>query len=480
MGKYDLAIKFGKSLLSDTANYVKACGKRSILETKPPIFHGINPTLTYAPSGKSFALPRFCTEEMKQARQMNKIAIRQAKAGEVVRTYPKATPQDLKRLTSETIEDSYSRVEWTNPKDGKVYNLLKQGETEDGQVIVRILDKEGAFIKEAEIVPKKICIVDTFDSTSNGKIPHGILINIYAKRNNPFAIIDIKNIGAVCNDGSAAKDFLDVLKTVDNCDYLSLSIGSKYRAPKTDFNTLFAEMAKFKKSPAGNDIQKWDDILGEIKGRGIRILQAANNDGRYSVNMTLGKNAEGVGSISANGRIALFSGSRNSGLTQHYELGTYYPQKIYINGKLSGYNITGLRGIDIPLQDIEKAIKLVKHETDRLSGELKTMLQREAQLKEELDSIEATMRKEIFDLPHEEFLTGCDKIRKKYEYLTKPLENEIRKIFFEKSRIETLIKKSENINTDSILTNNDLWGTSFSTPVRTAKLALNDMMEGIL
>ncbi len=67
MGKYNLAIKFGKSLHSYTASYVKACGKRSILETKPTVFHGINPTMTYAPSGKSFALPRFCTQEMKQA-----------------------------------------------------------------------------------------------------------------------------------------------------------------------------------------------------------------------------------------------------------------------------------------------------------------------------------------------------------------------------------------------------------------------------
>ena len=122
-------------------NFVQKTGVKSVLQTKAPIFHGINPTLTYVPSGKTFALPRFCTEEMKQARQMNKIAIRQAKAGEIVRTYPKATPQDLKRLTSETIEDSYSRVEWTNPNDGKVYNLLKQGETKDGKVIVRILDK---------------------------------------------------------------------------------------------------------------------------------------------------------------------------------------------------------------------------------------------------------------------------------------------------------------------------------------------------
>ena len=66
MGKYDLTIKFGQSLLADTAKYVQACGKRFVTETKQPVFHGINPKLTYAPSGKSFDLPRFFTEEMKE------------------------------------------------------------------------------------------------------------------------------------------------------------------------------------------------------------------------------------------------------------------------------------------------------------------------------------------------------------------------------------------------------------------------------
>ena len=107
----------------DVVRYAKACGKRSILETKPSIFHGINPTLTYEATGKTFALPRFISQEMQQARKLNQIAIRQIKQP-INSSFPKATIEDLRRLTSETIEDSFSRVQWTNPKDGKVYHLL--------------------------------------------------------------------------------------------------------------------------------------------------------------------------------------------------------------------------------------------------------------------------------------------------------------------------------------------------------------------
>lgn len=62
---------------------------------------------------------------------MNKIASRQIKSP-ITSNFSKATAEDLRRLTSTSIEYSYSRVQWTNPKDGKVYNLLKLGETEYG------------------------------------------------------------------------------------------------------------------------------------------------------------------------------------------------------------------------------------------------------------------------------------------------------------------------------------------------------------
>ncbi len=53
-----LLSKAGKTFATsadDVARYVKACGKRSILETKPSIFQEVNPTLTYETTGKTFA-----------------------------------------------------------------------------------------------------------------------------------------------------------------------------------------------------------------------------------------------------------------------------------------------------------------------------------------------------------------------------------------------------------------------------------------
>ena len=44
---------------------------------KAPKLHGINPSLIYEPAEKIVELPRFSTQEMLTAREMNKIAIKQ-------------------------------------------------------------------------------------------------------------------------------------------------------------------------------------------------------------------------------------------------------------------------------------------------------------------------------------------------------------------------------------------------------------------
>ena len=80
-------------------------------------------------------LPRFSSPEMVMARTLNKIAIKGTRAPKTF-TFSKATPQDLKRLTSNTIADSYSRVTWTNPKDGKIYHILKESELTNGNIAV--------------------------------------------------------------------------------------------------------------------------------------------------------------------------------------------------------------------------------------------------------------------------------------------------------------------------------------------------------
>ena len=547
MGKYDLAIKFGKSLLSDTANYVKACGKRSILETKPPIFHGINPTLTYAPSGKSFALPRFCTEEMKQARQMNKIAIRQAKAGEVVRTYPKATPQDLKRLTSETIEDSYSRVTWINPKDGKVYNLLKQGETEDGKVIVRILDEEGAFIKEAKLTPKKIKIYDSDNSKVDlGKyyeeMSHGEVVTRFTRRANPFADIEYINIDHTREQNTIfncynnlADEYKKLHKSLiegDKVDYISLSIGLNPNIvpPKGLLEkagkTLFEYKTTVDTFPTSQLIKYHPNL---------RVLQASSNAGKDVISPDLMfKGIEGVGALGKNGKIADFSASRSSILTQHYEQGVFqkHPTKYGL-----GYFDAHSTDIALKPEFLESASKylgkkprVIGAELTKRMNELKNIARKkyETELKRiraqvvtpeeenQLEKLRQAMRQETNPIKQktaqDEYWKYNSKLYKKTTEALKNYENPEGieyKRFIEYAEEKGLVYYSpfgggqyktfektpyitdydtltfiEDKNGNLILGGIDrifpLQGTSFSTPIRTAKLALNDMMEGIL
>lgn len=370
MGKVDLGINLAK----DVAAFLKAGRGHSLLRRQPSIFHGINPTLTYPPTGKTFALPRFCTVEMKQARQMNRIASSQIKAP-INSTFSKASAEDLRRLTSQTIEDSYSRVLWTNPKDGKVYNLLKQGETEDGKVLVRILDQDGAFIKEAEIMPKKIAIIDEFVGKRGEYVQatHGDMVVIFAKRNNPFAKYDIIERKNIADENEIQK----ILKQ-NSYDYINCSFGTTI-FPKdiwvelTGYNSkelakigldrdllfnfeysneaLFNAFIKARKEfPNKFTEDHLFDFLNKLSKKGTRVLKASGNDGRKTVEAELlfNNRIEGVGSLSSSGKISNFSSSGNSRYTQHYEKGEFEVSKTEY-----GLNITGIPGTDIDIGSIK-------------------------------------------------------------------------------------------------------------------------------
>ena len=450
---------------------VQKTGVKSVLQTKAPIFHGINPTATYLPSGKSFALPRFCSQEMKQARQMNKIAIQQAKAGEVVRTYPKATPQDLKRLTSETIEDSYSRVEWTNPKDGKVYNLLKQGETEDGKVIVRILDEQGAFIKETEIIPKVHVLID---DTMPGKafrqsdyfkfkeiqdMSHAELMIIGAKRNNPFEKVILFDIHSdkIHADAMFLERLSDITKKLEKgkkIDYISISRRLNkeqlvYAARTQTLNLTPEQIEDILKS------KSLTEMINKAKEKGTRVLIASGNEGAISKNDYLMKTgAEGVGAIQNGGKIASYSSSRSSILTQHYEQ-SGYP----IRFTEKGANVTGTTGTDLYInnhfigkqqseiktihQNIRDKMTELEHEADRLSSEGLFTPQKQKELNDRYIAL-----------------------KKEFNYIT------LNTMFLEINKDGIYVFPKEILGR--------FGGTSLATAVRTAKLALNDMMEGVL
>lgn len=349
MSKVDLGIKVAKKMIG----FLNAGNGKSLLYKQPSIFHGINPRLTYPPSGKTFALPRFCSEEMNQARKMNKIATNQIKTS-AQKSYSKASAEDLKRLTSETIEDSYSRVQWTNPKDNKVYNLLKQGTTEDGNVLIRILDEEGKFLKEATIKPKEIAIIDNsygsafelpyyLDEINMPKelneLSHAKAVEIFAKRNNPFAKYTIFETGV--QKGSPDIDDNKLINHIKNLqqgkkyDYVNCSLGSEIDDITEASKPIFKKI--------GEEIDKLHST------RGSRVFFASgNSDGgafhRKTTNRHLinSNTAEGVGSLNRQGRISNFSSSRNSKFCQHYEQGEFL-----ITQKSNGINITGQPGTDI-------------------------------------------------------------------------------------------------------------------------------------
>ena len=451
------------SLKTLTAQFVKAAGKQSILQTKPVQIHGINPSLKYETSGKYFELPRFSSVEMQQARMMNKIAIRQIKTP-VNRKYEKATVQDYKRLTSEAIEDTYSRVEWTNPKDGKTYNLIKQGMTDDGKIKVRILDAEGAFIKEAELTPKNIIILDNFqEQTRFFDLSHGDLVSVYARRYNPFAnYIKIQKDLTSPDLHADINAVKEAIKREGKADYISFSYSINVKGVKSHkvkISQLPDRMQKLIKQ----DSSRLDNI------KDARILCSAGNSNSQesAKNITnhllvSQERVEGVGALSNSGKIADFSASRNSEITQHYELGEFVPRLTPY-----GINVTGLKGTDIEINP--KLFEAYRH--NPLAGK---SVERVNNLINKIQTEINNLHKEAVGLFKQkknisEILNEKQKIDKKimmYEQRKKKLLDFANQLFRIDGRYEISPEK--------------ITGTSFSTPVRSAKLALNDMMEGIL
>lgn len=427
------------------------------------IIRGINPKLIFPATGKSCLLPRFSSLEMLQARQMNKLAVKQIKKP-VIQTFPKASIQDFKRLTSEKIEDTYSRAKWTNPKDGKIYNLLKTGEAEDGKIKIKILDKDGAFIKEACIKPKNIVIIDcsqaalpedvfkpsSYEIPELSKLTHIQAIEIFARRNNPFAnyqIIDAsyypleKNIFGVMDEDIVLKE-LKRLEKENNIDYINCSFGQ--------------DIKKADKALANKEAKLIAKELDKLAQNGTRIIMCAGNGCNKALNIQSysgillnGKKIEGVGSLSTKGVISDFSGSRSSKYTQHYECG-----EVLLKSTSCGINITGIPGTDILFQNKNP---LLGHTRARIKKFLKNTPNKN-------DLIKLHGRKNGRRL--------WKQLCKKY---VKYLDN-IKQLYFPPA----INKNDDSVIASLNLDNIQITGTSISTPIRTAKLALNDMMEGII
>lgn len=313
---------------------------------------------------------RFATPNGKITRALNKLAIDSTRnlADGMTYTFLKATPADLQRLTSKSIKDSYKRVTWTNPKDSKVYHLLEEGRN-NGKVQVRILDKDGAFVKNAELEPKTIVIFDNFFSPRS--VTHGELMETFIKRFNPFANVErlehkkglIENIrykGQLPYE-LEEKRFNELLTQMENgkkVDYISSSVISVFNMEKLAGKSGEVQQQYLSYSPS---LLKIRPIFEKILAKGTRILEASGNDTKNAKTVVSDrlaiKGVEGVGSL-REGKVAFDSCSRNSIFTQHYEQRDYFPRLSKDkNGKILGLNVTGLSGTDLPLNWRTKKIR---------------------------------------------------------------------------------------------------------------------------
>lgn len=278
---------------------------------------------------KSKYTQKLSKSEFNEARIMNKFVLNNTDK-ECDNTFRNACYTDYLRLTNSNYKLGFSRVKWINPKDGKVYHILKEGDLVAGKQPVRILDNTGKFIKNAEIQSKTIVVFELesdmrFSELNNLK--HSDLTSLFIKRYNPFANIK------VCTFKNKNDLHEKLSKSIDsNVAAISCAFAATcpvkpkgklqqlyYRLTKKHFRTPHDELYKL----LGDLLDQKEKKLSDIP-ENIRIFMASGNSGKHSYNKYLALDrVEGVGSIEQNNKISEFSSSRNAFFTQHYEHGNY-------------------------------------------------------------------------------------------------------------------------------------------------------------
>jgi len=160
---------------------------------------------------------------------------------------------------------------------------------------------------------------------------------------------------------------------------------------------------------------------------------------------------EGVGSLDKNGKISSFSATRYYGGATHYERGEFTTRK-----RKNGVNITGTSGVDFPIKD--DLLDLIK------TGKYKRMIA----------SLEEALIMKLTDNLTEEYLNSRVFKAKDYADITKN-----RKYAEEKYK-SAYVYQGQLFNDKGIIVDREFNGTSFSTPIRVAKLALHDSLKDIL
>ncbi len=272
------------------------------------------------------------------------------------------------------------------------------------------------------------------------------------RRNNPFAQIETINTGLADTMNpeffEPFKKILERIKNGEKIDYISCSKGA------ICYSTC--------KNMRGK-VPQFQPIT-DVADSGTRVLFASGNSidnptGTTNQVLLLADKIEGVGSLSPQThKLSKFSSARNSFFTQHYEVGEHY-----IRPTEYGANITGLSGTDIVIdnpkykQEVENNILIgkTKERADRL-----------------LDKIQS----EITEVQQKR--VGLVRGRIDFNALRK-LEQ--RQNTLEQRRIKLIqLRNATQLENGKYEAAEKFFGTSFSTPIRTAKLALTDMLQDVI
>lgn len=292
-------------------------------------------------------------------KRLTKIAMQELKMPRIRTGYKKAVAQDFERLTSTKLEDSYKRAVWINPKDNKIYNFLYQGRTQEGKIKLRVLDNEGAYLREIEAKPAKVIILD--DMTSKDilcgslYLGHGECVEALAKRTNPFCDYEVLNTHSGNNPMGGLVKRLESIKNRmakgEKIDFVSISAAYENETLKHQKIPNTVEEIKQKQlSEIREYISLQKDFIPSLKAlqinkelysRGCRVIMGAGNNGKPSVNVHLiDTGVIGAGALSPNGAKRESSASRL--FTDLYARGKY---EVILTKE--GINISALNGADL-------------------------------------------------------------------------------------------------------------------------------------
>lgn len=326
-----------------------------LIQIKPSRLRGVNPELKYISAKlkndtKYFSIPRFCTEEMKTARKLNRIAQKNDVQKRVLNFLYSNDIQteDYERLTADDVKSTFKHVFWINPNDNKGYHLLDEGRR-NGLQKLRILDENGNFVKNAKVPVKKVILGDIKSSqklipdiSKKYGLTHIDIIKLIARRYNPFA----KYIKIIRNPKEKPDVFYKEL--VEKTDDKTVCICSSFGWDVDYMFWLPPEIAKKGlqiriKSFFGKKIYNKENSMHEKLGKKTRILYSiGDNDSRINSNVVFA-NAEGVGGLDENGKVHQNCSPHDSLFVQHYE-----PYDFEVNALSENVlNITGLYGGEV-------------------------------------------------------------------------------------------------------------------------------------